>query len=115
MNDAAPMGGLHGIEHLLRQGQRLGNGQRPLQRLALDVLHHEVVGPDVVQRANVRVIQLRDGSRFALEALAERAQVLLDCDDAIQASVAGFVDLAHAAGANGGEDLVRPESEAGRQ
>ena len=41
------------------------------QRLAFKILHHQVVGAvltaDVVKRADVRVTQTRDGSRFSLE------------------------------------------------
>ena len=36
----------------------------------------------------------------------------LDRDDAIEPRVAGLVDLAHAAGAEGGEDFVRAEADA---
>jgi hypothetical protein len=59
------------LEHLLQR-------QRPLlqtlgQRFALDALHHQVVDSvlmtDVMQHANVWMIQVRDGFRFALEPL----------------------------------------------
>ena len=43
------------------------------QRLAFQVLHHQevdaVLVADVVQRADVRMVQRGDGLRFALEAL----------------------------------------------
>ena len=35
-------------------------------RLALDVFHDEVIGPDVEERADVRMIERRNGSRFPL-------------------------------------------------
>ena len=45
------------------------------QRLAFEILHHQEVDTvllaDVVQRADVRMVQLRDGARFAIEALAQ--------------------------------------------
>jgi hypothetical protein len=41
------------------------------QRLAFDELHDEIVGTDVVQRADVGMIERRDRARFALEALGE--------------------------------------------
>ena len=62
--------------------QQRGELQRPAlearrERLALDQLHHEVVGafviPDVVKRADVRVVELRQRARLAFEA---RAQVV---------------------------------------
>ena len=44
----------------------------------------------------------------------KRGRQDLDRDLAAQARVAGAVDLAHAARAEGGEDLVGPEAGAGR-
>ena len=58
------------------------------------------------------MVQAGDRLRLALEALAEIGVVgdvrgqHLDGDGAIQAGVSGFVDLAHAARAEGGVDLV---------
>ncbi len=75
---------------------------------------------DVVERADVRMVELRDRAGFAVEPLAELRisgegfGQDLDGDDAIEARVAGLVDLAHAAGAEGGEDLVRAEARARR-
>ena len=93
------------------------------QRLSLQVLHHEEVGalvvPDVVQRADVRVRKERDGTRLALEPLSHRraggftAEDHFDRDNAVQARVTGAVDLAHAACAKRGDDLVGAEASAG--
>ncbi|MEA2570271.1 MAG: hypothetical protein QOI24_2272 [Acidobacteriota bacterium] len=48
-------------------------GERVGQRFAIEVLHHEVVDSilmaDVVQHADVRVIEPGDGARLAVEAL----------------------------------------------
>ena len=41
------------------------------ERGTLDELHHQVVGADVVQRADVGMIQRGDGAGFALKALIE--------------------------------------------
>ena len=74
---------------------------------------------DVVQRADVGVVELGDGAGLALEAGAElRAgrQVggqHLDRHVAAQAGVVGAVDLAHPARADRGDDLVRAEPRAG--
>jgi len=79
------------------------------------------VPADVVQRADVRVGQRRDGPGFALEALTElgigceRFGQDLDGDGAIQPRVARPIDLSHSAGANGRLDLVRAEAGAGGQ
>jgi hypothetical protein len=95
------------------------------KRLAFEVLHHEerraLLLADVVERADMRVIEVRDRARFVLEAFTElqvsrdvRGQYL-DRDGALQASVARFVDFAHAAGPERGLDLVRAEAPTGFQ
>ena len=105
-----------------RRAWSSGNGApgEPIgERLALEQLHHQVVDAilvaDVEQRADVRVVQARDGARFALEALAAPWITAtsggqdLDGDDAIQPRVARPIDLAHSARAENGLNLVRPE------
>src|SRR5262249_41187647 len=89
------------------------------ERLALQVLHHEIFGgsrsPDVVQHAHVWMRQRGDEARFALEPVAklrvgaERVGKNLDGDRTIQAGIASFVALAHAAGAKRRLDDVRAE------
>ena len=123
------------VEHLPeRQGSRSqALGERP----AFDVLHHEEVqraagrvrprrmhggfAPDVVQDADVRVLERGGRARFVFEPAAavgiggrERRQDL-DGDSTAQAGVAGLVDLAHPAGPDRSLDLVGAEPEAGRQ
>jgi hypothetical protein len=44
-----------------------------VRRFAFDQLHHQIVRADIVQRADVRVIQCGDRARLALEPLAETA------------------------------------------
>jgi len=93
------------------------------QRLAIEVLHDEirraVLFADVVQRADVRVLELRDRARFAIEPFSElgisgeRRWQDLDGDDAIETRVARLVDLAHSAGADGRLNFVRAEPNAG--
>src|SRR5205085_10217604 len=64
----------------------------------------------IVERADIRMIQLRDGTRFPLEALLEfaiRRQAGgqdLDRDGASEARIARLVDLAHPPGAEGSDD-----------
>ncbi len=86
------------------------------QRLSVEILHdqevHPVLAPDVVESADVRMVQAGDRLGLALEPLLQirvRGDLLrqaLDGDGAVEAGVAGFVDLAHAACAQGGVDLV---------
>ena len=67
-------GDLDGILQNLRRRQR--TSLQPLrQRLAFQILHDQVVGPvltaDVMDSADMGMVQTRDAARFALEALAQ--------------------------------------------
>jgi hypothetical protein len=76
---------------------------------------------DVVQRADMRVVETRDRLRFQFKPLLQcrvRRDMLrqdLDGDGAIETSVLRLVDLPHAAGAKRGEDLIRSDACAWRQ
>ncbi len=93
------------------------------QVLAVEVLHHQEIDAafvaDVVERADVGMIQRGDGPRLAIEPLTQGGRVdqgrgqHLDGDHAIQPRVARTVDLAHPACAEGGENFVGTESGAG--
>ena len=98
-------------------------GERLAQRRALEQLGDEirliVVGPDVVDREDVGVVQDCGRAGFLLEAAQpngiagpERRQHL-DRDIAVEPRIARPVDVAHASGAEGGEDLVRTETASG--
>jgi hypothetical protein len=106
VDDALAMRRVQSIEDLARQRKRLVQRQGSLQRLALDVLHHQEVRPHVVERADVGMVQRSDGMRLALEALAEAVVAFLDGDGAVQARVARLPDFAHAAFAQRPKDLV---------
>ncbi len=79
VDDALPMRLVERVGDLDAVAQDLLGRQRAFaeavgERLALEVLHDEVVGvalaPDVVERADVRMRELRDRLRLALEAMA---------------------------------------------
>ena len=72
------------IRNLRRQPQRLPNRHRTLERPPVDVLHHEIIRPDVVQRADVRMIQRGNGACFPLEALGELLARNLDRHGAVE-------------------------------
>jgi len=90
------------------------------ERLAFEILHDEEVGAlfatDVMERADVRMVQRRDGARFAVEAFAElrirrqRVRQDLDRHRAIEARIARPIHLPHAARAEGRLDLIRAET-----
>ena len=93
------------------------------QRLAFEIFHDEkrraLLFADVVEGADVWMCELRDRAGFTIEAFAklpigsERFRNDFDRDRAIEPGVSRFVDLTHAAGPEDGDDLVRPEADAG--
>jgi len=113
--------------------QRLVDRNRPArdaigQRLAVHEFHHDrryvrtAFGGhilDVIDRGDARMIERGEHLRLAREArepigiARQRRRKHLDCDIATELAVAGAINLAHAAGAEGGHDLVRSEASAG--
>ena len=83
-------------------------------RPSIDVLHHQVARTDIEDLADVGVIQRRDQARLLLKAGFMTVLELLDRDDPFEARIAGSVDFAHAARADGITDFVRAEFVAGR-
>ena len=92
-----------------------------MQRRALDIFEHEVARPDVVELTDVGMVQRGDRPRFVLESTqtigisGEPFRKDLDRHVAPEAGVARAIDLAHAARAERGEDLVRTEAFAGSE
>ncbi len=134
MHDAPAVGGVEGggdldavLDHLRHRDRTLRDAIG--KRLSLDELEDEEVdvgtvhllAAHVMDRADVRMVERGDRFRLAFEARAERFVVReagrenLDRDLALQARVPGPVDLAHAAGAERGDDLVGPEPGCGGQ
>ena len=109
MGDALLVRGVERVANLHRVLQCLIERQRPLERRALDVLHHQVIRPNIVQRANVGMIQRRHGASFALETLTELGLGSFDRNDAIEARVASLVHFAHSARTDWRKDFVWAE------
>lgn len=65
------------------------------QLFAFDILKHKVVGTNVVEMADVRVIQCSDRPRLAREALREFRRGDLDRNIAIEPRITGAIDRAH--------------------
>ena len=108
-----------------RVGQRFVERQRSAreargERLPVEILHDQeldvVLAAHVVERADVRMIEPRDGPGFALEALAPVRLIGglgrqdLDGDRASHARVERAIHLAHATPAEERDDLVRTEA-----
>lgn len=121
MHDPLAMGVVDGGGHLAEHVEHFGGGEFSLlldllQRAPLQEPHHDigwVVGSvEIVDREQVRVLQLGDEPRFALEplpqgAVLEKAGVdHLDRDVPVHAGLVGAVDGGHAARSDGFGDLV---------
>ncbi len=128
MHDSRAVCGGKRVRDLRAEAQRLFRRQRSAaqavgQRIAVEILHDEILDAllraHIVQRADVRMGERRDRPRLALEALAhlgvrgEMPRENLDRHRPVEARVLGFVDLAHPPGADGRENLVRPELRSG--
>ena len=124
MDDALPVCRLERVGDLNTEGQHLAKWQRAAlqtgsQGLALEEFEHQILdlvfAADVVQPADVRVGERGDRLRLAFEPRAECGvgrelrRENLDGDRAIEAGVAGAVDLSHAAGAEQGLNFKMAE------
>ena len=107
-------GDLRGVAERLVDRQRaifqpVGDG------VAFEQFHHQVVGADVVKRADVGMIQRRNRTGLALEAGAEPLVGELDGDGPAEARVDGAKDFAHATLAEFAFHLVGSQASAGVQ
>src|SRR5262245_29756777 len=94
---------------LERQAYGFLRRQRTAYRLSLDVFHNEVIRTDVEERADVGMIERRNGSRFPLEAFAELFFYDFDRNRTVEACITRLPYLSHAARANRNEDFVRSQ------
>jgi putative ABC transport system permease protein len=125
MDDPARVRGVERVGQLVAPLDRLFDRQRAVrqadvERAPLEQFHQQERAPlviaDVVERADVRMVQRRDDAGFAVEAL-ERLGIVcqaggqdLDRDVAIESSIPGAIDLAHPAGADRRGDFVRTKT-----
>ena len=127
MDDAGAVSGIESVGDLGTEIEQILERQRPtrdtrLQRFPFEQLHHHELLPlmlaDVVERADMRMTQRRDDSRFAQEAV-HRLRIRsrfdgqqLDCDVTPEARVLSFIHHPHAAAAKLGEDAIVRDGEA---
>src|ERR1019366_2988406 len=120
MDDAGRMGGAERVRkrkaNVDEHSQLQRSAREPvMERLAFKQLHHEVVGANVVQRANVRMVQGRCRVHLSGEAIAETLGGNLDCHVAPHPRIVGAVHFAHAARADGRDDFIRTKASSGRE
>jgi hypothetical protein len=114
------MRGVESVGDLARDAEGLIYGDGAVldsfsERRAVDHLHHEIVRADIVERADVGMVERGHGHRFLSEAAAESPFGDLDGDVAVEARVARLVDLAHAAATDDLIDAIRAKLGAGIQ
>src|SRR5579864_2462415 len=86
-----------------------------MERSPLDKLHDQVVRADVVNLANIRMIQCGDGFGFTLEALRELRGGDFDGHVTIQPWITRAIHIAHATCANRSKDFIWAEFVACRE
>ena len=125
MNDPCFLRGFERLANFNPNLQRLLQRQRPLpkplgQRLTFQTLHYEKVNivlmANIIQRANPRMIQGRNGPSFPLKPLLQirigRKMVGQDLDrhGPVEPRIAGPIHLPHAARTQSGLDFIRAKS-----
>ena len=91
------------------------DAERTVQRSALHVLEHQIAGADIVDLANVRMIQRRNRPGLLLEAAdairvgGKRLGEDLDRHVTTKTRVARTIHFAHAAGADQRDDFIRAD------
>ena len=130
MDDALLVRGLERVSDLPGESECLRDRQRAVrnhrrERRPLDELHDHRVGVagvfDTVHGRNPRMVQRREGARFALEAspaigvLRDRVGQHLDGHVALQPRIAGTIHLAHTPCAERADDLVGANPRPGDQ
>jgi hypothetical protein len=130
MNDALIVRGFKCLGDLFCDRQRLIDRNRTARdavgkRLAFDQFHHERWRVsrvfNVEDGGDAWMIECRKDLRFALKPreairiVRQRGWEDFDRDVATELCIARTIHLAHTAGADGGEDLVRPEASTGTE
>ena len=108
MDDAFGVGRFERAHDLQRDTGRLGWVHRAGEGRAIDELHHQVIAADVVQRADVRVVEAGNRSCLTLDGCAGHAKPF-DGDDPVEPGVTGLPDVSHTAGADGADEHVRAD------
>jgi hypothetical protein len=130
MHDALAMRFVQSIGNFCAVAKHLVNGEWPfrdslVERFSLDILEHQEIDAillaDVVQRADVGMLQARNGACLTFKALAQLwlggylLRKNLYGDNPVQSRIARAVDLSHATSTDGGNDFIGAELGAGNQ
>src|SRR5665213_4305528 len=103
------------VKDLAAEFDRPRHRHRPAKLRALDILHDEIIRPDIVKLANMRMVQRRNRPRLPLESRGKLRPGKLNRNDAIQPRIPRLPHLAHPARANRRDEFIGSESGAGRE
>jgi hypothetical protein len=124
MNNTVPVRAIESTGNLDRISKGFFQRQRSLlqplcKSLSVEILHDDVSGAvivaDIIELANVRMIEAGDGASFTLESLAVFGPGFrsmpqdLDRYSALEAQVFRSIDFTHAPSAKQGHDFIRPQ------
>ena len=109
MDEPGCMGRREAVGDLHGEIQQLPRILRRSDRRPFDVFEHQIIRTDVVELADVGMVERGNSSRLAYKALAESLVRDLDRHDAIEPCVAGTIHLAHAADADRSSNLIRAD------
>ena len=109
MDDVLLVRGFNPIDQLLNDGLSVFEIQRAAQVLAFYILHDKIVRPNVVQMADVGMVESRNCTRFASKPLGELGVRDFDRYITIQPGIMGTINLTHPAFTDRRKNLVRAE------
>ena len=94
--------------NLQRDPHRIGRCHGTGERRSVDVLHDQIIAADIVQGADVRVIEARDRACLAFDGSAGHTESL-DGHDTVKPGIPGLPDVSHTARSNPGQEDVRAD------
>jgi hypothetical protein len=100
MDDTLFVRGFKCARNLLRDTQCFAQRQRTIRRGSLDELHHQIVGPHIVERTDVGMVQRGHCAGFAIKTFAEALGGNFDRYVSPEPRVAGQIHFAHPSGAD---------------
>ena len=114
MRGGQPAGDLYG------QIEQLARAVDGCKRQAVYKLHHQIARgfgrcPNVIDLADVGMVQRRHGARLAFESLRERRLRDFDSDDAVKTGIPGLEYFPHSAHADGRKNLIGSQAGSGVQ
>ncbi len=113
VDDAFAVRCVEGVEDLPGVLDGFVHWQRAFERSAVDQFHHQVIRADVVDLADVRMIQRRDGAGLAFKTVREFGLQNFHTDITVQPCVTRFPHFTHAAFTDRRDDFIRAEFCAG--